>query len=79
MLGDLAMAATPQNQNGTLQALTNALNIFTNTVKQAAASTTPQSQPAICPPAAVVSATVSSPLNQMQESPAPQQSSTPSK
>ena len=55
VLGDLAMAVTPQNQNGTLQALTNALNIFTNTVKQAAASATPQSQPAILsPPAAAV-------------------------
>ena len=32
------MTATPADQNRTLQALTNALNIFINTLKQAAAS-----------------------------------------
>ena len=80
-VSDLPMAAIPGNQNGTLQALTNALNIFTNTIKQAAASpgssTTPQLLPAITSfPASAITGTISSPVNQVQASPASQQSST---
>ena len=65
------MASAPENQNGTLQALTNALNVLTNTVKQAAALASPQLQPVpLSLPAAAVGATVSSSLNHV---PAPQQ------
>ena len=74
------MASAPANQSGTLQALTNALNVFTNTVKQAAASASPQPQPVpLSLPAAAVGATITSPLNNVQASPVPQQNSTPSK
>ena len=56
-VNDQVMVVSPGNQNGTLQALTNALNIFT---KQARCSSTSQLQPAITssPAAAIITATI---------------------
>ena len=69
------MASAPENQNGTLQPLTDVLNVLTETVKQAAALASPQPQPdPLSLPAAAVGATVNSSLNHV---PAPEQNSTP--